>query len=239
MEIRGLPAVTRDMRCRERELLPKAMGLRSDKVSIVSDPRILDHMLSIPWSSWPFSGEANGQLSWPQRVLKLGEDGHWSARWPWRSIDATGQDFFQPRAAVIPGRLGTRHVTSQEGLHCSAAGDLEHWFRNLCPAVVFLKERGGAEGREGGREKRRRLGEKKNHKKRKTKITSFVYAERRGIWLTKRGWIIKIIIDMKVHWKLLFFFFQEWNDRNDSFIIIFDRMEILSHLVPQLQTIMT
>lgn len=44
----------------------------------------------------------------------------------------------------------------------------------------------GGEGKERGRERGKKE-KKKKQKKRKTKITSFVFAERKGIWLTKRG----------------------------------------------------
>ena len=210
MEIRGLPAVTRYMRCRERELLPKAIGLRSDKVSIVSDPRILDHMLCIPWSSWPFSGEANGQLSWRQRALNRG-------RWTWEKMATDQRD-------GLGGALMPEEKISFNPELLSFQEDWGHgmWLpRRVCTVPqqeiwnidlgiyvlqLFFWKREVGQGEGGRKREKKETGEKKNHKKRKTKITSFVYAERRGIWLTKRGWIIKIIIDMKVHWKLLFFF---------------------------------
>lgn len=206
MEIRGLPAVTHDVRCREREFLPKAIGQSQHS----QWPPNFDHTFRIPRSSWVFSER------WVTAVMTTGgaETGR---RWPLTSdgledTDAGGQDFFQPGAVVIAGRLGTRHDFPGRVGTVLAAGDLEHWFRNLCPAVVFLKEGWGVgRGEGGGSEKEEEDWGKTQEKK--TKITSFVYAKRRGILLTERGWIIKIIIDMKVHWKLRFFFFLNGNDR--------------------------
>lgn len=156
---------------------PKATQLRSDRGSTVSDPWVLDTMLQMacdeehPLERWVAPVPDHGRCTGRKKVAADQRDG------------IVGASFLPTSGGCLSG-----------GIWGAPCVRLLQWGRLPGPAAWGLASQelmscGGFSGRERQRRVGREKGEGEGDKteERQTKITSFVYAQRKDIWLTEGG----------------------------------------------------